>query len=411
MKATNRPCARVLRCFALLCTLSVTACDDDGAAEPLGDDEGGDEGAPVYVLFSTVDTADDRFGYVVTMPSIDADETIDLAKGIEVPGGGQVYAPNQEGYFLVGSGESPEFTRYDVDEDGSVKKGKTVSFANLGVDDVWRHMIFHSPTQAYFLDLTQLQIIRFNPKIMTIDGTTPVEDFSCEGETQTEYGMPIKRDDGYYFPRSCWDPDVTSRGASLVHLDPETDEVTVTHDERCMGMQVGFLADSGDAYWFADHDASHEWSLQRRDAPHDCGLRLRAGDKTFDPDWELDLTTRTGGASAVASVPAGGSSIWVRVFQEDAFEGEVPVSMIEWTVKVWRWGLLDVASDAPVRLDEDSDLVVFYGPPILVDDRAFAPATTFSDDGDVTVLQELKTSGVRDVLSVRGELRKVLRVR
>src|SRR5690606_23551626 len=108
-------------------------------------------------------------------------------------------------------------------------------------------------------------------------------DFVCEGETQTEFGEPIRREDGFYFPRSCWDLDVTSRGASLVHLDPTTDAVTVTHDERCMGMQVGFMADSGNAYWFADHDASMEWSVQMRPGPHDCALRLRAGETTFDP--------------------------------------------------------------------------------------------------------------------------------
>jgi hypothetical protein len=97
-----------------------------------------------------------------------------------------------------------------------------------------------------------------------------------------------------------------------VHLDPETDEVTVSHDERCMGMQFGFVAESGNAYWFSDHDASMEWSVQGRAAPHDCALRLRAGESSFDDEWELDLTDRTGGRSAVASVAAGGSRVWDR---------------------------------------------------------------------------------------------------
>jgi hypothetical protein len=272
-------------------------------------------------------------------------------------------------------------------------------------------MVFVDSSKAYFLDLTQLQIVIFNPTTMELAGTIPVDDFVCEGETQTEFGEPIRRPDGFYFPRSCWDLDVTSRGASLVHLDPETDTVAVTHDSRCMGMQVGFLAESGNAYWFADHDASMEWSVQRRDAPHDCGLRLRAGESTFDPDWEIDLTARTDGLSAVVSVPAGGSSVWVKVFEPDAMPEPVPVAEIDYTLKVWRWGLLDVEADAPVQLDTDSELTVYYGPPIVVDGRRFSPATTFSDLGDETTLVELTPTGIDNRITVQGELRKVFRLR
>jgi hypothetical protein len=178
-----------------------------------------------------------------------------------------------------------------------------------------------------------------------------------------------------------------------------------------MGMQVGFMADTGDAYWFADHDASVEWSLQQRETPHDCGLRLRTGETTFDPTWELDLTTRTGGASAVAAVPAGGSSIWVKVFDETASPAPLPLPEVDWTLQAWRWGLLDVESNDPVRLEADSALVVYFGPPLEVDGRSFSPATTFSELGDETTLVELSDSGVQERMRVQGELRKVVRLR
>jgi hypothetical protein len=370
----------------------------------------GNASGPVYVVFSTIDTPDGRTGYVVTTPSIEGDVPVDVAQGIEVAGGGQIYAPPGEGYVLVGSEEAPTFTRYELDAAGNLQPGATLSFANLGVESAWRHMIFVSPTQAYFLDLTQLQLIRFNPATMQLDRAIPVNDFVCQ-EVQTEFGEPIRRDDGYWFTRSCWDLEVTSTGSSLVHLDPVTDEITVTHDERCMGMQFGFLADSGHAYWFADHDASMEWSVQQRAAPHDCALRLRAGESAFDPGWELDLTARTGGRSAVASVPASGSSVWVKVFEPSAVSEPIPVSEIDYTLKAWRWGLLDVESDAPVALDAVSDLVVYYGPPLAVDDRRFAPVTTFSELGDETDLLELSEAGITPRIRVRGELRKVFRLR
>jgi hypothetical protein len=374
-------------------------------------DTAGANDEPVYIVFTTIDTPDGRAGYFVTTPSIEGDVAVDVARGFEEPGGGQLYAPPSQGYFLFGSGEAATFTRYDLDEQGNLQRGRTVSFANLGVTDVWRHMIFVNETKAYFLDLTQLQIISFNPTTMELNRAIPVDDFVCEGETQTEFGEPIAREDGYYFTRSCWDLDVTSSGSSLVHLDPVTDSVSVSHDTRCMGMQVGFRADSGDAYWFADHDASMEWSVQQRNAPHDCALRLRAGETTFDPSWELDLTTRTGGVSAVGSVPAGGSSIWVKAFEPAAMREPIPVETIDYTLKVWRWGLLDVESDTPVQLQADAELVVYYGPHIQIDDRRFSPATTFSDLGDETTLVELTSNGIVPRMTVPGELRKVARLR
>jgi hypothetical protein len=389
----------------------LVACGDGQQAGPAaGGDPGAGNGGPVYVVFSTIDTPDGRSGYFVTTSSIESDSPVDVAAGLEVPGGGQMYAPPGEGFFLLGSGEAPTFTRYDLDAAGNPQQGRTLSFANLGVDDVWRHMIFVDANKAYFLDLTQLQIISFNPTTMELNTTIPVNDFLCQ-EVQTEFGTPIRREDGFYFPRSCWDLDVTSAGSSLVRLDPETDQVTVSHDDRCMGMQVGFMAASGDAYWFSDHDASMEWSVQGRQGPHDCALRLRAGESSFDPTWELDLTSRTNGVSAVASVPADGSNVWVKVFEPTAMPEPFPVEEVDYTLKAWRWGLLDVEADSPVQLDTESELVVYYGPSIEVDERRFSPTTTFSELGDTTTLVELTPAGPEPRMQVQGELRKVFRLR
>lgn len=402
---------------ALLAAVALAACGGgEDVTDLVGgmDSEGGEipeaPSGPTYLVFSTIDTPDGRIGYFVTTPSIEGDMPVDVTRGIEVPGGGQVYAPPGGGYFLVGDGEAPNFTRYDLLADGTLARGETVSFANYGVDTVWRHMIFVDDTKAYFLDMTQVQIIAFNPTSMQVTSAIPVNDFQC-AEEQTEFGTPIQRADGFYFPRSCWDLDITSSGSSLVHLDPTTDTVTVTHDDRCMGMQIGFQTDDGDAYWFADHDASVEWSLQNRPGPHDCGLRLRAGETRFDPAWQIDLTTRTGGASAVAAVPAGDSRVWVKVFEPSAVGQPLPMEEVDWTLEAWRWGLLDVATEQPVQRNEASDLVVYYGPPIEVEGRAFSPATTFSDEGDETALVELTSSGIQERLRVRGELRKVFRLR
>lgn len=363
---------------------------------------------PLYIVHSTIDTDETRMGYLALTSSIEGDVELDVTQGIEIPGGGYMYAPPEGDFVLIGGSEEPTFTRYELSANGQLEKGRTVSFFNAGVSRTYRHVLFVNDEKAYFLDESQIQIVRFNPTTMKLDGLIPVDDFKCP-EVETTFGTPIRRDDGFYFPRGCWDLDVTSSGTSLVHLDPETDEVTVTQEKRCMGLQVGFLAESGHAYWFSDHDASVEWTYQNRDAPHDCALRLRADESTFDPEWELDLTERTSGVSGIAAVPAGGSEIWVKVFEPDAFSGSIPVEEIDWGVQAWRWGLLDVESDAVVRLDEDADLVVSYGYPIVLEGRAFSPVA--NSDYSRTTLTELTDSGVKKRMTVQGELRKIVRLR
>jgi hypothetical protein len=390
--------------FALLAALSsLSACTSDDVGGTSTPSDG-----PVHVVHSTIDTDDARMGYLVTTPSIEGDVDVDVTQGIEVPGGGYMYAPPDGNFVLIGGSEGPTFTRYELGADGRLRRGKSLSFANVGVTRTYRHVLFVSESQAYFLDESQIQIVRFNPTTMELDHAIPVDDFKCP-EVETTFGTPIRREDGFYFPRGCWDQDVTSSGTSLVHLDPETDEVTVTQDERCMGLQVGFLADSGHAYWFSDHDASVEWTYQQRDAPHDCALRLRAGESTFDPEWELDLTKRAAGVSAIAAAPAGGSKIWVKVFEQAAFGGTVPVDEIPWGLPAWRWGALDVESDEPVDLDEDADLVVFYGYPIAFEGRAFSPVV--NEDFSRSTLIELAEGGIMERMTVQGTLRKIFRLR
>jgi hypothetical protein len=392
--------------FALLSVLSSACSSEDRVTIDSGTGQLSE--GPVYVVHSTIDTDDVRMGYLVTTSSIEGDVEIDVTQGIEVPGGGYLYAPPGGKFVLLGGSEQPTFTRYDLSGDGSLREGETVSFAGVGVGYTYRHVIFVNDEQAYFLDESQLQIVRFNPTTMELVHAIPVDDFRCP-ETETSFGTPIQRDDGYYFPRGCWDLDITSSGASLVHLDPRTDEVTVTHDERCMGMQIGFKTEAGDAYWFSDHDASVEWQYQQRDAPHDCSLRLRAGESTFDPTWELDLTSRAGGVSAIAAVPAADSKIWVKVFEPAAFSATVPVQEIDWGLEVWRWGLLDVESDAPIALTQEADLVVSYGFPVVVDGRSFSPVA--NSDYSETTLTELTDSSVVERARVQGELRKIFRLR
>lgn len=368
------------------------------------------DGDPVYLLYTTIDTPDSRTSYYVTSPSIDSDTRVEVTAGLEGPGEGVMYAPPEGGYVLIGSGEAPTFTRYELNEAGQLERGDTLSFANLGTESTEGHMRFLSNSKAYFFDRSQVQIISFDPSRMELINQIPLDDFDCDGEI-TGFGTPIVRGDGVYVPRTCWAPNASSsRGTSLAHVDTETDEVNITQESRCMGLELGFITDNGDAYWGSNAYASLAWTFMNLDTPHDCALRLKSGETEFDETWEMEVTQRTGGVSAIFSVPAGGSQVWVRAFEKAAFQGDIPLQEVAWDAKAWRWGLLDVESGGDVQLDESSDLVGFYGAPIFIDGTAYSPSSSFGDTVQ-TVLLKLTDSGIENGIVVDGELRNVVRLR
>lgn len=376
------------------------------AAGTEGKDTNGNES--VYVVYSTIDTPDTESSYYATTTSIDGDIPVEITAGLEFSGvRANLFSP-PEGEYLLSASEST-LTKFELNEKGELVKGETLSLANFGSTSI-RIVVFVDESQAYVLDSEQRQVIRFNPSLMEVVGAVPVNDFECE-EVETYFGFPVLRDNGLFFTRGCWDPTVTSTGSTLVQVDLETDEVTVTHDSRCMGMEVALLAENGDAYWFSDPQASVEWSISGMDGPRDCGLRVLAGESTFDPNWELDLTARTGSLSAIASVPTADSKIWVKVFEESAMTEPLPVPIddVNWGWPVWRWALLDVTGDEPVVPDNNADLVAYYGDAILVDGRSFSPASnsTFT----ATTLMELTEDGFVERMTVSGELRGIVKLR
>lgn len=363
---------------------------------------------PVYVVFSTIFSPESNASYYATTSSIDGELSVDITTGIELPGYASIYSPPQGEYLLSGSEEAPTLTRYDLDSDGRLVKGVTLSMANFGVSETRSQVIFASPTKAYFLDLDQTQLVSFNPESMEVVGAIPIGGLECV-DGPPEFGFPIEREDGFWFTRSCSDNELTVSGSSLVHLNPETDEVTVTHDPRCMGMKVGFMANSGDAYWFSDPQPAMVRSLLEADIPRDCAMRLPAGETAFDPSWYLDLSSRSGGVAVVASVPAGDSKIWVKSFVASAVTESIPVDQIDWGVLAWRWGLLDVESDVMIEPDNDADLIGYFGTALLIDGRSYIPAS--NDTFTETTLLELTTQGFRERLHVQGELRMIVKLR
>ncbi len=376
-----------------------------------GSTAGGDE--PLYVAFSTIETPDNRMGYFATTPSLDGSVPIDVTRGIEEPGGGRLYVEPGIGTFMIGGGETPTLTRYEVGADGSLRRGAVLSFANQGVSDLADGaVIFASASKAYLRDRDQVQLIAFDPTRMVILDSFPLEGLEREGFI-TDFGQSvIRRGDAIFFPMMWYDENEDSgpAGAALVRVVPETDEIEITTDPRCSGLSVGLLADSGDMYWFSTRVTT--WWRANPDAgtPRDCALRVSAGQTSFDASWELDLTTRTNGWPSVATVAAGGSKVWLRVL----VESEVPVpddatpDIVE-ELQGYQWYLLDVEGNEAAVPNQERPLGSYYAYGFHFDGRTF----TTENDAEYTrsTILEISEQGFSVGPSVEGTLRGLARLK
>jgi hypothetical protein len=412
--------ARRVSCvgIAALALAGLSACDDDdvllgepsvsadAAVEPSGSE-------PLYLIQTRVFSPESTTAVLIPTPTLDG--PFDDSRALEQAGGGVLYAEPGVGAFMLGSGEEPVITRYEIDAQGGLVPGAQLSFANEGVVFLYAGSVsFVSPTKAYYFDLDQLQAISFDPRAMAITGRVSLAAAEREGFF-TSFGDAVVRPDGIYFPAQWYvDPDWdrVPRGSLLVRLDPETDEVTMTSDSRCTSMLASLTTASGDTYWFSDmFNTFARVARGPENGFPDCALRLRAGERQFDPDWQLDTGARTGGVPTVAVLQAGDSQMWLRGLEPAAVEALPEGATYEDldTAQAWQWYLLDVASDGPAVRDDQRPLASMSAIGFNVDGRAF----TSLDSGDYSesILLELTAGNFVERATVRGAIDNIARVR
>src|SRR5262249_15496642 len=134
----SNPLARALTALAFAAATSACGDTDDTALrtpEPppsmTPQEPGASPAPPLYLVATRGFTDDSTTGYLT--PTRSLDEPLDYSRALEVAGGGVLYASEGIGTFLIGAGEAPEITRYEVDEDDNLIPGQTLSFQNEGV--------------------------------------------------------------------------------------------------------------------------------------------------------------------------------------------------------------------------------------------------------------------------------------
>ncbi|WP_437321492.1 hypothetical protein [Sorangium sp. So ce385] len=336
----------------------LAACGDDesdGVGGNGGDSgTGGAGGATGEVIALTTQVfgveAADTLSYILLTDTLDSDQPLSLDSGIEILGRGIGAGPDGGGALFVASDAAPTVTRYDLEANGSLKKGATVSFQGQGlakIDEYGGQFQFVSETKAYFFDGYTAQVVIWNPKEMTVTGAIPLDALVLGDATLTFTAAPL-RVDGAVISFAGWrnGPEVPSQ-AGIVVVDTATDEATVVTDDRCGYVRDGAVGPDGKIYMATEAYGAAVHRLNPDSAAAPCMLRFDLEAGAFDPDFHVELGSLFDGDAAGSLIVGSGGEAYLRVLDEGAFDiKEDTHPRVLASAAAWRWASVTLG-DAP----------------------------------------------------------------
>lgn len=371
---------------------------------------GATDPAPAYLVGTRVWDDVSTTSYFHVLPSLERGTKVDAQKALEIPGAAKLYSVPGIGWFAVGGGDAPAITRYTLEGDRLVEQDG-ISLVGYGVSNLWDTLYVVSATKVYYPDRDGSQLIVINPEEMAIEGSIDLSDTVREGYLSLYGYASLTQGDRLSFSVGWFDWNETDSvlgETGLVVIDTQRDRVErVVSDERCGGVTQPVTMDTGETYLVSSAlaGAAHRFG-RLSTAP--CALRLTEDVQGFDADYYVELADLADGAIAGEPVPAGGSRLFLRVFDETI--GEVPDDGATWELtgqEAWLWYTWDVASDSFTRIDalEPSTSDVFW---FEIDGTVFGTAT--NRQYTETTLLDLAGGG-KKALRVPGFLHGVARIR
>ncbi|WP_224366829.1 hypothetical protein [Hyalangium versicolor] len=394
---------RSLRLAAMALALPLFAgCGDDTEdPDPTPEDK------PLYALTTQVGLSTDTpQSYLVVMDSVDQPQQLSLANAIELPGRALGVGVPKSGAIYVAGSESPTVTRYTLNSAGQLEKGSTVSFEGKGVASIGEYQgqfQFISETKAYYFDTRTAQLIIWNPKDMTVTGSTSMSDLVIQGAGLSFSGMPIRQDNLLIMPAGWRPPPPTvgiTKVAGVVVINTTNDSATVVKDERCGYVRDGVAGPDGMIYLATEAYGAAVRRVKGNDSPEPCLLRFNPKTLTYDQTFYKALSSFANGGT-VGSIVAGPSgTAYVRVYDESKFT--ITADTHPRTVAsapAWKWSQLNLSTFAATPVDT---LPASTGSTFLfqADDRTLF--TDFASDSSSANLRELTDKSGKVTASTQG---------
>ena len=272
-------------------------------------------------------------------------------------------------------------------EDGSLQRDGRISFAGLGLTDLFlrtSNVQFVSPDKAYLFDVTFTQIVVFNPSTLEIIETLdiPGVEPAGVGEFLDFCCTTIRRNDELFFT-STYKPDpvddVFSR-ADLIVIDTTTDEVSVDRTTACGDLRSAVLRSNGDIVWASGTFPAELNAVDPDRGFEPCMVTVRSGSVRFE-EGSVSLTDLTGGPAGNL-VPAGEDRALTLVYDEESFP--IPDDAMNITLQVaWQWWEVDL-NDMAANLIPDQEYVLGATLDYNIDGVGYLVTFSADDDGFAT---------------------------
>lgn len=392
----------------LLLSLAVGGCSGEEGAGNEGPDSVAQYAIPTELYSADFESST---SYVPVAPSLDVPRiALDDARELD----GRATMAVAGDWMFLASSSAPIVERFRVSSDGSLEPDGRLSFANHGVPDFfaideWGAVIVN-PHKAYVFNGSDGSHVVWNPTTMEITGEIPGPDIGREGYSFES--IAIVRGSLMYRVFTLLNYDTWEFLAAPQYLavyDVETDElVSLVEETRCPQLYSRpFVDESGDLY-FSNFIWTPALSLTS-DYPKSCALRVKNGERTFDPDFRLDFADITGGREAGILRYLGNGTALLDVFQHEraTIDANTDAQELANTTN-WRLWSVDLGSKTGAPLESFGFKAAGYQD-VQVDGRTFLMVP--NEDYSETTSYEVLGGDVLQRFKIQGSSYFMARVR
>jgi hypothetical protein len=352
-------------------------------ASPTYTDAGSGSANTAYLLMHTVQSPEGRQNYVFVVPDL---EVGDLSKlqGREVSGPSRAFVLDHKVY--IADSESLSIKRFVVDDDLQLVDDGEMSFLNHGVTYFDTGWTFIDDEHAYYMNSEQLEVIVWNPKTMTIEGTIDLSQLKVEGfaDFYADGGTLI----GDKLYAIYWNNDYEAgqlEPAVTVAVISTTEQKVIgtIRDERCWSAWPGSVLPDGHLY-IPGNAATSGMQFSNKPTPlGNCLLRIKLGETEFDGDFVKQMDDLTdplvGGATFNYASQLDGAVVWA-VERNDFADQEAFNEKAKWHPR-----LVDVDTWKATEInDEDISATGWFGETFVIDGHAYFTIGTNGGSGTTT---------------------------
>lgn len=346
----------------LTASILLTACgadskNDNNSQKTVGPFDPND---PIYLVKSTAWVTEAGISLHFLSNTLDGETAFNTETALALPEYTGIAVPegdNPDNAFYVGMYNSKVLRRYVVSDTGLISLDDEMDFAGIAGIKNARNLLratqFISPTKAYALDYTGLQVIAFNPTDMTLidldESTEKVDTISLksieEGALPGTWSVfPTTDGDRFVATIGFYGEDQSDPGLTkLVIVDSHDDSLVTDSVDNCSAV-TGAAKDAAGNMYFASYDGSALAHAQGTGAYAPCIIRVLAGADEFDDSYLMNMQNLTNNGRMAMGAVTGSGNMGYNLIISDAGQGMVKDGTLakHLRIPVWEFHSFDL---------------------------------------------------------------------